>query len=370
VTPDGRIDRSTVIGSAGPDHPTGLATGADGGVYVLARLGADLRLDAAFSPVAGPSESALLRFDTGGRCAWAVELAGTGQEGARAIAADPAGAVVVAGTFVPLWSRGDLPEVWVAKYGGDGARTWQRRCAGTGRTLAVDADAAGRVYLGTATPAPGRGSGRLPEDGWPLVQCFDERGGALWTWEPRRGPDAAEAWGRVVAVAAEADGGCRVLGEVRGLVRIGDAHEASLRGRDLFLARLDPDGGLRWLERIGGPGDDAASDLAPGPDGASVVTGTFQGSAFLDPWTLTSPAPAAGFVAEWDANGACGWALVLDEPAASEPAVLPLEVAVAADGAVWVAGWRRGALRLAGLALEAAREGPFLARVLPGGTTR
>jgi hypothetical protein len=370
LTSEGSVDRSVVIGGAGRDHATELAAGPDDSAYAVIRIGSDLRIDDAFLPVGGGAESALLRFTSAGRCTWAIPLPGTAEDGAQAIAAGKGGDVVTAGTFVRVWSRGDVPEVYAAKYGSGGEHGWQRRCEGTGRTVAVDMDDRGRVYLGVATAATDPGEGRRPADGWPLVLGFDAQGVYRWRWEPRRGEDAGEAWGRVVAVAAEPEGGCRVLGEVRGLVRIGDAADAGLRGRDLFLARLDADGRLRWIERFGGPGDDAAFDLAAGRDGACVVSGTFRGTAVLEPWTLTTGATAAGFVAEWNADGGCEWARVLEPAGANEEEILPYEIAIAADGAVWIAGWYRDSVQLAGLRLDGGRDGVFLARMLPGGTTR
>jgi hypothetical protein len=357
------VDRSVVIGGAGRDHPTELAAGPDGSAYAVVRIGSDLRIDDAFLPVGGPAESALLRFSPAGRCTWGIELPGTGEDGAQAIAAAPGGDVVTAGTYLRVWSRGDAPEVYTARFGSGGELRWQRRCEGTGRAVAVSADDAGRVYLGAATDAAAPGAGRRPEDGWPLVLGFDAQGAYRWRWEPQRGKDARDTSGRVVAVAADPRGGCCVLGEVS---RAG----AGLRRRDLFLARLDADGRLRWIERFGGPGDDAAFDLAAGRDGGCVVTGTFQRTAVLEPWTLTTAAAAAGFVAEWNADGGCEWARVLEGAGESEEEILPYEVAVAADGAIWVAGWYRDAVGLAGLRLDGARDGVFLARVLPGGTTR
>lgn len=367
VTPDGQADRAEAIGGGGPDHAIELAVAPDGAVYVLARFGADARIDRFPFPVGAESECGLLRLEPNGRWAWAIEVPGTGDDGAQAVAVDPrSGAAVVAGTYVRPWSRGDEPEIYLARYGRDGGRTWLRRCEGTGRAVCVDVDGNGRVLLGAASPAADPGTGRRAADGWPLVLCYDVGGGTKWRWEPDR-PGGSGAWGRVVAITAEPDGGCRVLGEVRGLVRVGDDSDPSLRGRDLFLARLDGDGALRWLERFGGPDDDTALDLATGSDGSCVVTGTFRGVAELPPWTLEADGAQAGFAAAWDENGSCLWAHVLRGPGASEEEVLPFEVAVAPDGATAVAGWFRDALRLGALTLPGARDTVFLARI-PAGT--
>jgi hypothetical protein len=361
VTAQGRIDRSRVIGGPGRDHAVELAVGADGSVYAVARFEASARVDEALVTVSGAPESALLRFDESGRCRWAGELPGTGEDGPRAMAASPTGGVAVAGTFVRAWSRGDVPEVYVATYREDGTRGWQRRCEGTGRSLAVAVDEAGRVYLGTASAAADPGGGRMAEDGWPLVQCIDARGGLQWTWEPEREPADGEPWGRVVAMVAAPEGGCIALGEVRGL---------AAGSRDLFLARLDAAGEPRWITRFGGPGDDAAFDLARGTDGAVLVTGRFQAAAFVEPWTVTSSAPSAGLLAEWDDSGSCAWAQVLEGAGADPQEVLPFEVAGAPDGTTWIAGWYRDELRTGGLTVSGARDDVFLGRLPPGGRTR
>jgi hypothetical protein len=48
---------------------------------------------------------------------------------------------------------------------------------------------------------------------------------------------------------------------------------------DAFLARLEPEGQVRWLQRFGGPGDDSADALALGPDGSLLVVGRYTGPA-------------------------------------------------------------------------------------------
>jgi hypothetical protein len=82
---------------------------------------------------------------------------------------------------------------------------------------------------------------------------------------------------------------------------------------DIFIARYNPDGTLRWAKRAGGVGDDSGLKVAALSDGSTVVTGYFTGSATFgqgDPGEtiLTSAGEEDAFLARYDSDGALVWA--------------------------------------------------------------
>lgn len=161
-----------------------------------------------------------------------------------------------------------------------------------------------------------------------------------------------------------------MLGEIRGLVRVGEVTLPGLRDRDVFLVRLDADGELVWTERVGGPHDDGAFDVAVHADGTCAVTGAFRGTATFDPWTVTGTGETSAFVAVFDAHGSCAWVQPLAGPGEGAGAPSPFEVAIGPDHEIWLAGWYGDTLRIGGLELPAGGDGHFLARLPAGGRTR
>jgi hypothetical protein len=112
--------------------------------------------------------------------------------------------------------------------------------------------------------------------------------------------------------------------------------------RDAFVAKLAPDGStLVWAAYLGGDRDDAANDVAIGPDGSVYVTGATD-LATVNPFPTTAGAYATTnrgnddvFVSRLSADGSTLLASTLVGGADSDEAH---SLAVAADGSVVVAG--------------------------------
>ncbi len=84
----------------------------------------------------------------------------------------------------------------------------------------------------------------------------------------------------------------------------------------VFTARYSPAGSLVWVETCEGENDDHGRDIVAGPDGSSLITGTFAKWLILDPG---SPNPTTlgddnintsykGFVANYASDGNLHWA--------------------------------------------------------------
>jgi outer membrane protein assembly factor BamB len=357
---DGRCAWAKVAGGAARDLPVAVDVAADGSTVVAGTIEGDARFDAHPLPSLGSAASFLALYSADGRCEWVQRLPGRGEERVRDVAVDRTGGAVVAGTHVRQFSKGDVPEIYLARYARDGTRTWMRRAEGTGRSVALAVDGDGIVYLAGSSAASGTSAARVPAEGWPLVLAFDARGASRWRWEPeRRQPTESEdsPRGRAVAVAAIAGGGCWVLGEVTAPARA-EARAPGEPDRDLFLARVLPDGQPDWLLRLGGPEDDRAFDVAARPGGGCVISGSFHRSAHFEPWEVTG-AGAALFVAIYDDGGNC--VSVRTGASSAEPTGAAL--AAPGDGSIWISAGTLGRFVLGDREIDAEGEAVFLARL-------
>jgi hypothetical protein len=80
-------------------------------------------------------------------------------------------------------------------------------------------------------------------------------------------------------------------------------------GSDIFVAKFDSVGDVRWASRAGGTSADLGRAIAVKAAGESFVTGSFLSSnANFGATALISAGNSDIFVAEWDANGAVLWA--------------------------------------------------------------
>ncbi|MGQ0723515.1 MAG: hypothetical protein ACT4PE_18350 [Candidatus Eiseniibacteriota bacterium] len=361
---EGRCAWAKVAGGAARDLPVAVDVAADGAALVAGTMEGDARFEGHPLPSLGSTESFLALYSADGRCEWVQRLAGRGEERVRDVAVDRTGGAVVAGTHVRQFSKGDVPEVYLARFARDGTRTWMRRAEGTGRSVALAVDGGGGVYLAGSSAVPGTSTARVPAEGWPLLLAFDARGASRWRWEPERRepiPGEESPLGRAVAVAAIAEGGCWVLGEITAPVRA-EAHAPGDPDRDVFLARVLPDGQPDWLLRLGGSEEDRAFDVAARPGGGCVISGSFHRSAHFEPWEVTS-AGAAMFVATYDDGGNC--IAVLTGAGSAEPTAAAL--AVSGDGAIWITGATRGRFVLGDHEIDVEGETAFLARLAPDG---
>ena len=83
----------------------------------------------------------------------------------------------------------------------------------------------------------------------------------------------------------------------------------SRKGIDIFIAKLDHNGEFIWATKAGGTGYDAGNGITALPDGSSIVTGRFSGTAKFGSTTLEALGENADiFIAKLDHNGEFIWA--------------------------------------------------------------
>ncbi len=220
--------------------------------------------------------------------AWASQGGGTGDAYALGVSALPDGSSIITGSFTgtatfgttpPLISTG-LRDTFTAKVNADGSYAWAIRGGGTTTDIAngVSALADGSSIItgyfdGTAT------FGTTP----PLIST-----GAYDTFTAKVNADGSYAWairaggtGTDIAtgVSALADGSSIITGEFEGSATFGTTTLISTGGSDVFTAKVNADGSYAWAIRGGGTGFDIATGVSALPDGSSIITGYFDGTA-------------------------------------------------------------------------------------------
>jgi hypothetical protein len=114
---------------------------------------------------------------------------------------------------------------------------------------------------------------------------------------------------------------------------------------DAVAAKLAPDGSLLWATYLGGSAIDDGTDLAVGPDGSVVVTGQAGSGSF--PTTAGTCQPnyvvIDPFAAKLGPGGQLLWSTLFGNGKASDA-----NVAIAADGRVFLAGSTRSGLPMYG----------------------
>jgi hypothetical protein len=287
-SPRGRVRWARRFGGTGADqafdndadpHGSGFITGSfnntvDFGTATLTSQGGD-------RPRYG--DAFLLKLDPRGSTRWVRQIGGTGSDGGDEVAVGPRNHLFVIGDsdgdvrFTPstvLRASGGR-DSWAARYRPSGSLVWATLLGGSGEQqshgISADPDSNTLVtgeFHGTAQ----LGSHRLVSDGARpdvFLAKLDRRGRVRWA---ERFGDGDREIGR--GVDADARGNVYFSGEFAGTIRLGDTTLTSVGSDDMFLAKANRHGRVRWAIRLGAPGADIGPELEVAPDGSSYVTGT------------------------------------------------------------------------------------------------
>ena len=293
------------------------------GVVVAGHFSGSLTLKPGTTlPSFGGTDAFVARYDTAGTLVWSRHLHGSGNERALAIAFDPAGNVVVAGTYTgtPIFDADPLPghgpgtaDCFLLKLGAGGAvvppAAWPIRSWGTTDDdvitgLAVDPN--GKVVVvGDHKKNIGFDDGQVPSlqnssmdaDGYLLRFTA---AGAYETPIGLGGQGAQHVYG----VAISASGSVLVAGTFLGSMSVGGL---SLQNQDptpdLFVARFEPTGSVTWAAPIPNVDIQPPLALAAAPDGGAVLAGGYSGTADFLSGISTTAAGFDPFVVRLDALG-------------------------------------------------------------------
>jgi len=257
---------------------------------------------------------------------WARHTAaGPGYEYGNAVTTDALGNVLSTGEFTEAadFNPGAgvftltpaSRDIFISKLDASGNFVWAHSigAGGLDAGTSISTDAAGNVYVagyfaGTVDFDPSTG-GTFPLAGGDFILKLDAAGEFVW----------AKSLGNASGLKIKSSGGLLYLtGYFEGTLVFDGTNlitiPNSLGNGDAFVLKLDLDANLIWARNLGDPlGPTRPSDIAVGPSGEVITTGTFQSTSDFDPsaggvYNLTSAGNNDGFVSKLDANGNFEWA--------------------------------------------------------------
>lgn len=312
----------------------------------------------------GKSDALLVKYDTAGHRLWAKDFGGPGYDYASGLALDPAGNIVLTGTFAntidfgggPMTASTSVPpDIFVAKLDQSGNGLWQKDFPSTSMSsyssasivLPPAVDAQGNVALAgtfgeTNSSTPGTidfGGGELKGKGHNdiFLAKLDAAGHHVWS----KSFGFANAVDAAQSVVFDPSGAVILSGAFEESIDFGGGLLAGAGGWDLFLAKFGPDGQPLWSRHFSPQSQSAPMSMLSAVDssGNVVVTGTFTGTLDFGGKTVTTPVPDALFVAKLDGGGKLQWVHAYDDATGTAISTDP-------QGNVLVAGAFRGNLDL------------------------
>lgn len=111
----------------------------------------------------------------------------------------------------------------------------------------------------------------------------------------------------VAATAADSNGNVFVAGGFAGTAQFGSTNLTATGAKDLFVAKLDPTGGVSWVRQVRGTQFIQPTALVVDSSGLLYLCGFFTGSATFGNTTLNSQNGNDGFVAKLAGDGSLVW---------------------------------------------------------------
>lgn len=307
-------------GFLGPSSSIGnsIAVDADGNVVTTGRLKSTMDFDP------GPGEFPLTsqgiddvfvsKLDSEGNFVWAKAFLGTESNIGRGIAVDQAGNVYTtggfngladfdpgAGTFELNTVSGDA--VFISKLNAQGEFVWAKKMAGGGTEgLDIQLDGDGNIHTcgrfsNLQDFDPGPDQFVLESDGSydGFISKLDNDGEFLWA--TRFGGPFAETG---ISLDVDEMGNVYTTGffydEFSLSLESGEENIISAGDRDIFLAKISPDGEFEWAFGMGGAERDEGSGIAVDANGSVYTIGGFEETADFGSSSLTATGETDAFI--------------------------------------------------------------------------
>ncbi|HEX6789936.1 MAG TPA: FlgD immunoglobulin-like domain containing protein [Candidatus Krumholzibacteria bacterium] len=335
-------DWSKRLGGTNQNYAYDVAVDGSGNVVIAGTFAGMMTIGSTTLTSAGSYDVFLAKFDANGAYQWCQRFGGTGLDGARAVAVDGAGNIVMTGYFrapvsfggAALAGRAAL-DIFVARFNTNGGHLWSQWYGSSrddeGQDIA--ADASGNVVVtGSYNGAIDFAGNALPVFGSldMFVLKLDAAGSYKWSkGAGSTNPDVG------YGVAVDALQNVYVTGSFNGSVNFGGGALASAGSTDVFVVKYAGDGSHQWSTRLGGTAADTGYSVGADASGV-VVTGNYNGA----------------FLSKFDANGAPLW----NQNFASSGFVQGLDLALSPAGAIAFTGNLQGTASFGGDLLTSAGD--------------
>jgi hypothetical protein len=303
-------------GGVGSDIGKNIRFDKAGNVLLCGDIAGDAKFRGMLRKGHGLSDGFVAKYNTNGSLQWVQLLGGIKVDKASDCAADNNNAVFVTGYFEDSMSVGNkgakskgLSDIYVAKIDAGGNPVWLKTFGGakTDQAYSIITDNSGNVYLcGTYTTAIQLGSFTLNStNGFPesFIVKLDNNGSVIWAKSSK-----AAYTNTANSLCLLNNGDIAVTGYFSLSYTFDTTTvNASSTNYQVFIARLDENGNLRWLKSAGGGYDDVANSICT--DGTNVfICGYSSGSANFGAFNISNSGYNDPFVAKFNEQGICQWA--------------------------------------------------------------
>ena len=332
--PDGTKVWTELLGTSREDQAYALTTGNDGAIYVSGYTYGNLDGQTNSDNTNGYTDAFITKYNPNGTKVWTKLLGTLNYDSANALTTGNDGAIYVSGyTYGNLdgQTSGGLQDAFITKYNPDGTKVWTR-LLGTGSY-----DRASALTTGN--------DGSIYVSGLTFGSLDGQihSGGSYEAFITKYTPDGTKVWTKLLgtsgndyasALTTGNDGAIYVSGDTTGNL---DGQTNSGGNYDAFITKYNPDGTKVWTRLLGTGYEDKANALTTGNDGAIYVSGFTGGN--LD-GQINSGGSYDAFIAKYNPDGTKVWTKLLGTSSYDQAYALT----TGNDGAIYVSGFTGGNL--------------------------
>jgi hypothetical protein len=272
-------------GGVDSDGANTVAATPDGGWIIGGSFADKITIGTTTLISAGRTDALMIKLDGDGAVQWVKQFGGLYEDSIIHLAVDVQGNVIVQGVFADevTWGGekmhaggGSDADVVLAKYDGNGNHQWSKHFGSQFNEVAggVAVDPAGNILMtGSYDRSIGFGDG---DHG-----CAGESD----VFVAKFGPDGSVQWSKTFGgaredigfgIAVDAAGSATVTGWFFSKMEIAGKSVTGKGNKDIFVAKFDAKGALRWVSAYGDLGHDQGRAIALDKSGAAVVAGVFR----------------------------------------------------------------------------------------------
>jgi hypothetical protein len=295
---DGKLQWIKTAGGKGYDYGHGIAVDPNGDIVVTGAVvgEADFGDDVKIANDPG-SHIFCAKYRRDGKLVWAKAATGKAGGSGHGVAVDGKGNIYIGGSSSGSGQFGDKPLVTpkgasavVAKLSPAGDVLWITQQFGTPSCLfhEITCDQEGRVWAsgmfkGQATLGSETVATTGEKDADALLCHFDTDGKLLWS---KAGQGAGIDYG--LGISTDGKGNSYLTGEFSETFKLAGAELRSRGSTDVYVAKFDANGELRWIAHAGGDKGENAYTIVCDAKGNLFLGGSFTGTSNYDDATMTS----------------------------------------------------------------------------------
>jgi len=264
----------------------------------------------------GGADVYVTKLDTNGNWLWANQAGGSGPDKATGVSTDANANIYIAGEFSGVATFGNTQlnnfgfteaDIFVAKLDANGNWLWAVSAGGIHNDICEDivTDSFGNSYIvGGLYGAVTFGSITLISQGLRDIFVAKIDPDGNWLWAKRAGGLNHD---QGYGITADGNGNCYISGNIIGTANFGDIVVNSNSISDVYVAKIDPQGNFLWVSQAQMQGGGYGYGIAADNIGNCFVTGCYSGTATFGSTSIYSESNEA-FIAKLNGNGNWVWA--------------------------------------------------------------